>query len=325
MQETSLQQPGAIKDEAHSCVLLYFWAFGDLHYRARTKWKALHTPRMTLMFDDLHEIWQEQGKPAFCVSPGDIVNNGSLENYALARAELKMHLGDMPFYPGLGNHEFLPDREEDHLPGEDEFQVAWGKPVRYTWTEGDIVCIMLDHPSPFYPGGREPNPHVFFSEQSLAFLDDVLEKYANKRTIIFAHCPLRDTVLDRDPQRNLDYDSQDTFFFVENSNEVRSILAKRRNASLYICGHTHSGWGSPQLIFTELAGEHPITHINLMSPWYTGRNHGPYRDAAGKLCYKPDDPDIVASFAIRVFPAQTNIRLRDHRTKVWLDQWNVPF
>jgi len=314
-----------MKDNDNDRELLSFWAFGDLHYRDRIKWKALHTPRMMVMFDDLHLLWHEKSLPSFCVSPGDIVNNGSPANYAFARAELQDQLGEIPFYPGLGNHEFLPDSDDDHLHGENEFCAAWQKPVRYAWMEVSIVCIMLDHPSPFYPGGREPNPHIFFSEESLTFLDDTLAKYADHRAIIFAHCPLRDTVLDRDPERNLDDDSRDTFFFVENSEDVRSILAHHLNASLYISGHTHSGWRSPQLIFTEILGGHPITHVNLMSPWYTGRKRGPHRDAEGKLQYASDDPDVLTSFAFQVYSQHISIGIRDHLGKVWLGQWDVPF
>lgn len=325
VQEGNLQQTGAIKDEENNRTLLYLWAFGDLHFRARRSWQAHHTPRMALMFEDLRLLWQEEGKPSFCVSPGDIVNNGSPANYTFAREVIKAHLGEIPFYPGIGNHEFMPDHEDDPVHSEHEFYSAWGKLVRYAWTEGNIVCIMLDHPSPFFPGGRKSNPHVFFSQDSLAFLEKTLAQHPDYRAIIFAHCPLRDTVLDRNPENNLDDDSQDTFFFVENSKEVRTILAKHRNASLYISGHTHSGWGSPQLIFTESAGEHPITHINLMSPWYTGRKRGPYRDVADKLQYAPDEPHVLTSFAIRVYPCHASIRIRDHLAKIWLGQWNVPF
>ncbi|GAC1344895.1 MAG: hypothetical protein NVSMB27_06440 [Ktedonobacteraceae bacterium] len=252
------------------------------------------------------------------------MNNGNSENYELAKRDLHTQLGDVPFYPGNGNHEFVPDHEQDCLHTEDEFRLAWGKPVRYSWIVGEVVCIMLDHPSPFYPGGCDPNPHVILSNESLAFLDAALAAHADNLAIIFAHCSLRDTVLDRDPERNLDDDSQDTFFFIENSQDVRAILARHRNALLYISGHTHSGWESPQLVFTEMLGGHPVTHINLMSPWYTGRYRGPHRNEQNKFEYYPDDPDVQASFAIRVYRQCADIRVRDHRTRTWLRQWEVP-
>ena len=52
--------------------LLYFWALGDLHYFAHPAWQVLHTPRMSLMFQDLRQLWAEEGTPAFCISPGDV-------------------------------------------------------------------------------------------------------------------------------------------------------------------------------------------------------------------------------------------------------------
>jgi hypothetical protein len=121
-------------------------------------------------------------------------------------------------------------------------------------------------------------------------------------------------------------DSLDPFFFVENSQDVRAILANHHNAKLYIIGHTHSGWGSPQLVFTETLDNHPVTHLNLMSPWYTGRHRGP-RISADRttLEYYPDDPDLLVSFAIHIYRHHAIIRLRDHRTRKWLTQWTAPF
>jgi hypothetical protein len=184
---------------------------------------------------------------------------------------------------------------------------------------------MLDHPNPYALGEEQEHPHVVMPEETLTFLDTTLSEYPEHRAIIFAHCPLYDTVLDRDPELNLDDDSLDTFFFIENSEEVRSILARHSNAILYISGHTHSGWGSPNLIITETLGNHPITHVNLMSPWYTGRHRGPRLSADGlSLEYYPDDPDVLATFSIRVYRNSAVIGVRDHHTRQWLAKWHVP-
>lgn len=166
---------------------------------------------------------------------------------------------------------------------------------------------------------------MIFSEEALTFLDTALVNHSAQQAIIFAHCPLRDTVLDRDPEHNLDDDSQDPFFYVENSQEVREILARHANAGLYVSGHTHSGWGSPNLVFTEILGGHPVTHVNLMSPWYTGRRRGP-RLSADRLSleYYPDDPDVLATFAVRVYRHGAIIGVRDHRARQWLAWWTVP-
>ena len=305
--------------------LLYFWALGDLHYRARDQWHAMHAQRMAPMFQDLRTLWREEGLPAFCVSPGDIVDTGAPENYKLAKLDLAAQLGNIPFYPGIGNHEFHPESRADTLHTAAEFSQAWGKPVRYSWIEGEVLCIMLDQPYPYEPDPSRENPQVILSQEALTFLDTTLAQHPEGLAIIFAHCPLRDTVLDRDPERNLDDDSQDPFFYVENSQDVRTILARHRNVGLYVSGHTHSGWGSPQLIFTEMLGDHPVTHVNLMCPWYTGRYRGPRLTAdRSALEYYPDTPDVLASFGVHIYRHQALIRLRDHRASQWLAQWTVP-
>ncbi len=312
--------------------LLYFWVIGDMHFRASGQWRAIHTPRMATVFDDIHALWREEGFPAFCVSPGDIVDTGYGANYEFAKRELAAQLGDMPFYQGIGNHEYQPERflesgKEDNLHTAEEFQAVWGKPIRYTWTAGpkdEVVCIMLEQPTPFLPGMQRENPHVILPQESLDFLDTTLAANSNRLAVVFAHCPLHNTVLDRDPARNLDADSLEPFFFVENSSEVRAILAKHSNAALYISGHTHSGWGSPRLIFTEMLGDHPITHLNVMSPWYTGRNAGPRLNADHtRLEYRPDNPDVQATFAIRMYEHTVVIRAREHKTRQWLERWEV--
>ena len=100
--------------------LLYFWAFGDLHYRARDQWHAMHARRLAPMFQDVRSLWLDEGAPAFCVSPGDIVDTGARENYTLATKDIAAQLGNIPFFPGIGNHEFhAPAKPQDR-------QLVWG-------------------------------------------------------------------------------------------------------------------------------------------------------------------------------------------------------
>lgn len=300
--------------------LLSFWVIGDMHYREDEPWKKIHLPRMEQMFTDLHAVWREEGYPAFCVSPGDMIENGAPANYALAKQEILSNLYPVPFYPGLGNHEYFPSEQgEWHTSA--EYMAAWRRPLYYSWTTDKAVCIMLDQP----PEQRVPDgtPLVTYSPETLAFLDSTLTEHAKRSTIIFAHCPLHNTVLDRDPQRKLDDDSLTPYFFVTNSEEVRAILARHPNASLYITGHTHSGWGSPQLVFTEQLGGHPVTHINVLSPWYTGFTGPKFDDSYEHLEFVRDIPDVQATFSIQLYEQKAVIRARDHETKTWLAEWEV--
>jgi 3',5'-cyclic AMP phosphodiesterase CpdA len=295
--------------------LLYFWALGDLHYCAIDQWQAFHTRRLTPMYQDLRSLWSEEGAPAFCVSPGDIIEMSAPENYQLAKKQLTALLGKIPFYPGIGNHELYAENDDSSEHLIEDFTAFWGKPARYYWVDGGILCIMLD------PVGY---PEPYLSKESLAFLQTALAKHPGYTSVIFCHCPLYNTVLDRDPERNLDYHSLDSFFALQNSDEVRAILGKYKQVGLFLSGHTHSGWGAPNLVYTEDLGGHPVTFVNLMSPWYTGYHKGASLDENGvRFEFQPDDPDVSVSFAVRMYRGQASIKLRDHRARTWMAQWNI--
>jgi 3',5'-cyclic AMP phosphodiesterase CpdA len=300
--------------------LLYFWAFGDLHYRTIPSWHEQHTKRLAMMYEDIHELWNgEEGQPAFCVSPGDIVDTCAVENYRLAKASIEEQLGSIPFYPGVGNHEYYGPNGEDPARMVDTYIDAWEKPLRYSWQAGEAICIMLDYPDPLT---LDDPKYVYLSEETLTFLDTTLATYAAQPAIIFLHCPLYDTVLDRDPEKQLDYNSLQHFFAPENSQEVRDILTRHPNACLFFSGHTHSGWQAPNLVKTEQLGKHAVTFINLMSPWYTGWHKGPSL-SRGRVTYALDMPDMIPTFAVRLFAEEAVIRVREHRTKTWLKEWRV--
>lgn len=295
--------------------LTYFWAIGDLHFCANDQWKAFHTQRLTPMFTDLRTLWTEEGAPAFCVSPGDIIEFNLPENFQLAKKQLTGLLGEVPFYPGLGNHELYAV----HAEGEDylieDFAAFWGKPARYYWVEGGALFIMLD------PIGY---PEPYLTQESLAFLQTALAKHPGHVSVIFCHCPLYNTVLDRDPLQELDYHSLDPFFALKNSTDVRTILATFKNAGLFLSGHTHSGWGAPQLVCSEELDGHPVTFINLMSPWYTGFHKGAALNEDGTVfTFEPDDPDFIVSFAFHIYRDRALIGLRDHRSRSWMAQWEI--
>ncbi len=306
---------------AYGNELLYFWAFGDLHYRAIPAWNAVHTQRLAPMFEDLHMLWQEEGTPAFCVSPGDLVETCALENYTTVTTALAEKLASIPFYPGLGNHEYFGPNGEDPTRMLETYSHVWQKPPRYTWTVNGITCIMLDYPDPHT---LENPDYVYVSPATLAFLDETLAQHADTPAIVFLHCPLRNTVLDRDPVTHRDFNSQEKFFSPENSQEVREILARHKNVFLYFSGHTHSGWEAPQLVLTEQLGGHPMTFVNLMSPWYTGTKTGlRLSEDTTKATYIPDDPNVIPTFAIRVYQEKAVIRVREHLTQRWLKEWEV--
>jgi 3',5'-cyclic AMP phosphodiesterase CpdA len=296
--------------------LVYFWAIGDLHFCANDQWNTFHRQRLAPMITDLRSLWSKEGAPDFCVSPGDIIELNTPGNFQLAKKQLTTLLGKIPFYPGLGNHELYAENTESEYNLIEDFTAFWGKPVRYYWAEREVLYIMLD------PIGY---PEPYLTQESLAFLQTALAKHPGYISVIFCHCPLYNTVLDRDPVQNLDYHSLDPFFALQNSADVRTILGKYKQVGLCLSGHTHSGWGAPHLVYTEELSGHPVTFVNLMSPWYTGFHKGATLNENGTVFeFDPDDPDLIVSFAFHIYRDRALIRLRDHRSRSWLAQWNIP-
>lgn len=310
-----------MSDVTHEAAL-YFWAIGDMHYRAMPAWHEVHTQRLQAMFTDLRALWQEEGMPAFCGAPGDLVETCAPANYELARTCLTRELGDVPFYPGVGNHEFHGPDGEDPATMLATFQHFWQRPPRYTWQAGGITCIMLDYPDPHT---LQDPAYVYVSRETLAFLDETLMATRGKLAVIFFHAPLRNTVLDRDPVVGRDYNSMQNFFSPENSQAVRDILARHDQACIFISGHTHTGWEAPGLVKSEQLGQNMVTFVNLMSPWYTGNQDAIRVDREQQtVTYVPDEPDVMVSFAFYIRGEEALIRAREHRSQCWLKEWRVP-
>jgi hypothetical protein len=216
----------------------------------------------------------------------------------------------------VGNHELWTQGEESEAELLEDFATFWSKQPHYYWTQGEVLCVMLD-----VVGYSTP----ILSRESLVFLETALGKHPHHVAVLFAHCPLYNTVLARDPAHELDYDSLEPFFYVENSAEVRAILARHSNACLYISGHTHASCQSSSLVMTEDLGGHPVTHVNLPSPWYTGRHHGAeWLEDEQRYRYRADEPDCVSSLAVHISRQQIHLRLRDHDAGRWLNEWRVP-
>ena len=152
------------------------------------------------------------------VSPGDLVETCLPENHRLAKSSLEAYLGHIPFYSGIGNHEY--HNPEGCVADQiiSSYTSIWDRPVRYTWIEQGITCIMLDYPD---PTTLAQETEVYISQQTLNYLSSVLTCYPDQIACIFLHCPLQNTVLDRDPAQHRDYNSLQHFFAPENSQASR--------------------------------------------------------------------------------------------------------
>jgi len=117
-------------------------------------------------------------------------------------------------------------------------------------------------------------PEPYYTQETLAFLETALAKHPRRPAVIFAHCPLYNTVLDRGSESQLDYHTLEPFFAIQNSDEVRAIFG-RITMPFFISADIRILAGkAPNLVYTEQLGGHDMTHINLMSPWYTGFHKG---------------------------------------------------
>jgi hypothetical protein len=43
------------------------------------------------------------------------------------------------------------------------------------------------------------------------------------------------------------------------------------------------------------------------------------------MLYRADEPDVIPTFAVRLFPEHALLRVRDHRTQSWLKEWTIAF
>lgn len=199
---------------------------------------------------------------AFMTSAGDLANNGLPEQHDL----ILPWSGSLPFpfLPVMGNHDtHTPDRD-----GWSVFVRKYGlESANYVRRYGPLTCVFL---SP----DEDCDGLTCDMKDSLALLRSVLAEDVGP-VVVFFHAPVRDTVGGA-PGRKC-FLSTEPFFFLPSSNEVRAVFAKSNRPAVWVSGHTHSPITSERLIHTEFPGGPngaPLHHVNLGSPYYTGRDAG---------------------------------------------------
>jgi len=116
-------------------------------------------------------------RPDFVVMTGDLVNSGSLEEYAVFR-DIMDNL-DIPVFLGIGNHDNRDNfrqafADTDYLPA-DGF-------IQYVWKKDNLRLLMLDT---HVPGHH----HGILCEDRLKWLDETLAQDPDIPTVIFMHHP----------------------------------------------------------------------------------------------------------------------------------------
>ena len=155
--------------------------------------------------------------PEFVICTGDLVDEGSTEEYAIL-SEIISDLR-MPYFFIPGNHDerdamrkVFPNH--DYLSGHDGF-------IQYTIEDYEPRLIGLDTVIPGEVGGR-------LCSRRINWLQDRLEEQPNRPTIIFMHHPpFRTGILRMDEMG------------FENPPELAAILTEHSHIEAVLAGHLH--------------------------------------------------------------------------------------
>jgi calcineurin-like phosphoesterase family protein len=252
---------------------------GDLHAGAITG------VRVEAVSGDLGRL----RTPALHLQVGDLTERGT-------KAEDELALRFLERLPGrwvaaLGNHDVL---------GNGRTPVAWARAygqasqnfsVEFPFTR--VIVIGPNRTEPGRRAGRLP-------DATLDFLDDELA-HGPEHCWIACHWPLLRSVMG-DPR--LHFTSAMDAFHAKPDAEIRALLARHRNAKLWVSGHTHSPMSAPGLIKRmRLAPRRSIVAINASALVAVGKRRNPRAPLCSLFLTRRRD--------------RIEVRCRDHRAGAW--------
>jgi hypothetical protein len=196
-----------------------------------------------------------------------------------------------PWAAVLGNHDILSNKRSVA-----EWARAYGQESQNFTLDLDFVRLIVVGPNRNEPGKRAGR----LSVATLSFLDDELGR-ADADCWVACHWPLYRTVMG-DPK--IHFTSAMRFFHAKPDDRIRAILARHRNAKLWVSGHTHSPLSAPGFIKrAKLAPKRSIVAINTSALVGVGKR----RDARDPLC----------SIFLTHREGRVEVRARDHRAGAW--------
>ncbi len=252
---------------------------GDLHAGAITG------VRMAALSRDIDRL----GTPALHLQIGDVTERGTEAQDKLALRFLEGLPG--PWVTALGNHDIL---------GNGRTAAAWarayGQPSHNFSVDLDFARLILIGPGRSEPGKKAGR----LSSATLAFLDRELAE-GPEDCWIACHWPLFRTVMG-DPR--LHFTSAMAAFHAKPDERIRELLARRRNARVWLSGHTHSPLSAPGLIKrVRLSRGHSIVAINTSALVGVGKRRNPRAPLCSLFLTQRQDG--------------IEVRCRDHRAGNW--------
>jgi 3',5'-cyclic AMP phosphodiesterase CpdA len=252
---------------------------GDLHAGAITRVRTEAVRR------DIEAL----GPPVLHLQVGDATEGGREHEDKLARE----FLDGLPaqWVSALGNHDILHNQRT---------VADWGRAYEQRsqnfTVELDFARLIVIGPDRNEPGRRAGR----LSGATLSFLDRELAG-SEKDCWVVCHWPLLRTVMG-DPR--LHFTSAMEAFHAKPDKSIRELLARHRNAKVWLSGHTHSPLSAPGLIKrTRLAPKRTIVAVNASALVGIGKR----RDPRAPLC----------SLYLTHRPGCLEVRCRDHRAGKW--------
>ena len=252
---------------------------GDLHAGAITD------VRTRAVSHDVERL----GTPALHLQIGDATERGVAAQDELALRFLSRL--PAPWVTVLGNHDILGNARTPAA-----WARAYGQESHNFSVELDFARLIAIGPDRTEPGRRAGH----LSPATLAFLERELND-GPEHCWIACHWPLFRTVMG-DPR--LHFTSAMAAFHAKPDDRIRELLARHRNARLWLSGHTHSPLSAPGLIKrARLARGRSIVAINTSALVGVGKRRNP----RAPLCslYLTHTPDGI------------EVRSRDHKRGAW--------
>lgn len=170
----------------------------------------------------------------FVISTGDNVNGCQQEEFEILRSSIENHLGDIPFYSALGNHDYFSNNSDDICDGtarDDFFNQKLSQYNSVKHFQNGAYSIRFNGIQIIFLDCIQNNRNFRFDDEQAKWLESELEESRNDRfKIVVNHLPLA--------SHNLGCRNKNAAFMAGNS-KLQSIIDSFGNI-IYVSGHTHN-------------------------------------------------------------------------------------